>query len=63
MAVQNVLDLIQDENLIDKYKDHYPVFNTIYLAQKNPLKQARLDFCLIIEELANKTVKFDIDSG
>jgi exonuclease III len=60
---EKVLELTNDLQLLDYYRILYPNENKIYMAGKNPLKQARLDYILISESPLNMVEKLSIKPG
>ena len=58
-----VLDLIDDLNLVDPWRCYNPNVKRFTWRQTNPIKQSRLDFFLISEELLNFVENSDISSG
>ena len=58
-----VLDLIDDFKLVDPWRCYNPNIKRFTWRQPNPLKQSRLDFFLISEELMNFVKSTDILPG
>ena len=51
------LKLMEDFGLVDSYRHQHPSARRFTWRKQNPVKQARLDFCLILETLTDKIDK------
>ena len=59
-ARDSILKIINENNLFDAYRELHPSTKRYTWRRKNPLKQARLDFFLLTENLIS-TVKQNPD--
>ena len=50
-AREKILDIINEEHLVDLYRDAHPGLKRYTWRRKQPLQQARLDFFLVTEDL------------
>ena len=62
-ARDRVLEIMENYNLIDVYRQYNPEKRRYTWRRKNPIKQARLDFFLISENLLSSIEKSNIESG
>ena len=58
-----VQEIKNDFNLVDPWRIYHPNDNKYTWNRKNPIKQARLDFFLISEELMTMVERVDIIPG
>lgn len=58
-----VMNLINENNLFDPFRDLHPTLKRYTWRRKNPLKQARLDLFLVTESIINSVKKSYIETG
>ena len=56
-AREKLLEIIDEEHLVNPYRDAHPELKRYTWRRKQPLKQARLDFFLVTEELLTSIKK------
>ena len=62
-AREKLLDIINEEHLIDPYRDAHPELKRYTWRRKQPLQQARLDFFLVTEDLLTSIKKCKIENS
>lgn len=62
-ARNKVLEIIENNNLIDIFREHHPDIRRYTWRRVNPVKQARLDFFLVSESLLSSVNKSKIEPG
>ena len=62
-AREKLLDIINEEHLIDPYRDAHPELKMYTWRRKQPLQQARLDFFLVTEDLLTSIKKCKIENS
>lgn len=62
-ARKTVLQLIENKNMVDCFREHNPDIKRFTWRKKKPLKQARLDFFLISDNLLPSLNKSNIESS
>ena len=59
----NNLDMINENNLFDTFRELHPHLKRYTWRRKNPLKQSRLDLFLVTENMINSVVTYKIETG
>ena len=62
-ARDSILKIIDENNLFDAYRELHPSTKRYTWRRKNPLKQARLDFFLLTENLISTVKQTQIETG
>ena len=62
-ARKYVLEMINDNNLFDTFREHHPSLKLYTWRRKNPLKQSRLDLFLVTESIINSVKSSKIETG
>ena len=62
-AMDSILKIIDENNLFDAYRELHPSTKRFTWRRKNPLKQARLDFFLLTENLISIVKQTQIETG
>ena len=62
-AREKLLDIINEEHLVDPYRDAHPELKRYTWRRKQPLQQARLDFFLVTEDLLTSIKKMKIKNS
>ena len=62
-ARDSILKIIDENNLFDAYRELHPTTKRFTWRRKNPLKQARLDFFLLTENLISTVKQTQIETG
>lgn len=57
------MNLINENNLFDPFRDLHPTLKQYTWRRNNPLKQARLDLFLVTESIINSVKKSNIETG
>lgn len=58
-----IIETMRNKNLIDPFRENYPSLKRYTWRKKNPLKQARLDYFLISENIMPFVRKSSIETG
>ena len=62
-AQKKILEIKEIHNLFDPYREKYPDLKRYTWRKKNPLKQARLDFFLVTDNLRSSIHKCNIENS
>ena len=62
-AREKVLEIINEQHLVDPYRDAHPELRRYTWRRKQPLQQARLDFFLVSEDLLTSIKKCTIENS
>ena len=62
-AKGKVMELKEEYELVDPWRSNYPNLRRYTWRQKTPVKQSRLDFFLVSQDIYTETLKVDINPG
>ena len=60
---KKLLDIKEDYNLVDPFRELYPVLKRFSWRKRNPFKQSRLDFFLVSDSLFHSVYDVKIDNN